>query len=109
MAFFDEAHIRAEAAELFDLYQRLMQLSMGGCITMETKIEYLEKISRVVELQKIMYFRAKYSEEKDAAEFVQHLTQCANMLGYDGHIDEVFVDMEADIHKANEILKNQKG
>lgn len=109
MAFFDEAHIRAEAAELFDLYQRLMQLSMGGCQSIETKTEYLEKISRVVELQKIMYFRAKYSDQEDASEFVGHLKNCANMLGYNGDIDEVFIAMETDINKAKEVLKDQLG
>lgn len=104
MAFFDEVPIRAEAAELFDLYQRMMQISMGGLYSMKLKQEYLDKLTRIVELQKVMYFRAKYSEDDDAFEFVQHLKKCSEMLGYNGNIDEVFTSMEADLTKAQEAL-----
>jgi|TARA_B100001094_G_C17862909_1_gene638302 hypothetical protein len=104
MAFFDEVPIRAEAAELFDLYQRMMQISMGGLYSMKLKQEYLDKLTRIIELQKIMYFRAKYSEEDDAFEFIQHLKKCSTMLGYDGDIDEVFLSMEADLLKAQQAL-----
>ena len=67
---------------------------------MKLKEEYLDKLSRIIELQKIMYFRAKYSEEDDAFEFCQHLKQCANVLGYDGDIDETFKAMEQDVATA---------
>ena len=63
--------------ELFDLYQSMMRLSMGGLYNMEQKQDYLDKMTRIVELQKVMYFRAKYSaEEDDAFEFIQHMKQC---------------------------------
>ena len=105
MAFFDDIPIRAEAAELFDLYQRMMQISMGGLHSMELKTEYLDKLSRILELQKIMWFRAKYSEEDDAFEFCQHLKKCAEMLGYKGDIDETFKAMENDVASCREILQ----
>ena len=104
MAFFDEVPIRAEAAELFDLYQSMMRLSMGGLLNMEQKQDYLDKMTRIVELQKIMYFRAKYSEEDDAFEFIQHMKQCSRILGYDGDVDEVFTAMESDLNKAQQAL-----
>ena len=105
MAFFDDVPIRAEAAELFDLYQRMVQISMGGMSSMELKEEYLDKLTRIIELQKIMYFRAKYSEEDDAFQFCQHLKQCANVLGYDGDIDETFKAMEKDVANCKEFLE----
>ena len=105
MAFFDDVPIRAENAELFDLYQRMIQISMGGMSSMKLKEEYLDKLTRIIELQKIMYFRAKYSEEDDAFEFCQHLKQCANVLGYDGDIDETFKAMEQDVNNCKEFLE----
>jgi len=104
MAFFDDAPVRAEAAELFDTYQTLMQISVGGIGNKETAEKYIDNLARVIELQKIMYFRAKYSEEDDAFEFCQHLKKCANTLGYDGDVDEVFVNMESDITKARKAM-----
>jgi hypothetical protein len=107
MAFFDDIPIRAEAAELFDLYQRMMQLSMGGLYSMKLKEEYLDKLTRILELQKIMYFRAKYSEEDDAFDFCQHLKKCANMLGYEGDVEETFKAMENDVASCRELLNEE--
>lgn len=106
MSFFDNEIIRSEAAQLFELYERLMQLAMTGCTTLDQKKEYLQKIQRVVELQEVLYFRAKYSEQEDASEFVEHLRNSANMLGYRGDIESVFISMKTDIEKAIEILKS---
>ena len=71
----------------------------------EEKKEYLEKVGRVIELQKVLYFRAKYSEDDDAFEFIQYLKQSARLLGYtNGDIDECFVSMQADVERALELL-----
>ncbi len=110
MAFFDNPIIRAEAVQLFELYQRLVDLSSRGgtnALDHDDKIEYLEKVARVIELQKVLYFRAKYSEEDDAFEFIQYLKNSARLLGYtNGDVDECFVSMQADIEKAIDLLQN---
>lgn len=107
MAFFDEATVRAEAAELFDLYQSMMRLSVGGLYGMEQKQEYLDNLKRIIEIQKIMHFRAKYSDEPDADDFVGHLKTCSEVLGYKGNVDEVFLAMEADLNRAQEVLNEE--
>tara|TARA_B100000401_G_C52615193_1_gene628644 strand:+ start:249 stop:575 length:327 start_codon:yes stop_codon:yes gene_type:complete len=106
MAFFDNPIIRAESVELFEIYQRLVDLaSRGTLLNNEEKKEYLEKVGRVIELQKVLYFRAKYSEDDDAFEFIQYLKQSARLLGYtNGDIDECFVSMQADVERALELL-----
>tara|TARA_B100001996_G_C18480608_1_gene523614 strand:+ start:213 stop:542 length:330 start_codon:yes stop_codon:yes gene_type:complete len=108
MAFFDNPIIRAESVQLFEVYQRLVDLSARGTtLDNEDKIEYLEKVARVIELQKVLYFRAKYSEEDDAFEFIQYLKQSARLLGYDnGDVDECFVTMQADVERAIDLLEN---
>ena len=111
MAFFDNPIIRAESVQLFELYQRLVDLSSRGggtnAINHDDKIEYLEKVARVIELQKVLYFRAKYSEQDDAFEFIQYLKNSARLLGYsNGDVDECFVSMQADIEKAIDLLQN---
>ncbi len=109
MAFFDDVPIRAEAVELFDKYQTLMQISAGEIGKKETAEKYIDNLERVIELQQVMYFRAKYSEEDDAFEFCQHLKQCANMLGYDGDVEEVFTNMQSDISKARKAMSEFGG
>ena len=106
MAFFDNPIIRAESVQLFEIYQRLVDLSSRGMtLDNEEKKEYLEKVGRVIELQKVLYFRAKYSEDDDAVEFIQYLKQSARLLGYtNGDIDECFVSMQADVERALELL-----
>ena len=106
MAFFDNPIIRAESVQLFEIYQRLVDLSSRGMpLDNEEKKEYLEKVGRVIELQKVLYFRAKYSEDDDAFEFIQYLKQSARLLGYtNGDIDECFVSMQADVERALELL-----
>ena len=106
MAFFDNPIIRTESVQLFEIYQRLVDLSSRGMtLDNEEKKEYLEKVGRVIELQKVLYFRAKYSEDDDAFEFIQYLKQSARLLGYtNGDIDECFVSMQADVERALELL-----
>ena len=106
MAFFDNPIIRAESVQLFEIYQRLVDLSSRGMtLDNEEKKEYLEKVGRVIELQKVLYFRAKYSEDDDAFEFIQYLKQSARLLGYtNGDIDECFVSMQADVERALELF-----
>ena len=108
MAFFDNPIIRAESVQLFEIYQRLVDLSSRGMtLDNEEKKEYLEKVGRVIELQKVLYFRAKYSEDDDAFEFIQYLKQSARLLGYtNGDIDECFVSMQADVERALEHFEN---
>lgn len=111
MAFFDNPIIRSESVQLFELYQRLVDLSSRGggtnALDHDDKIEYLEKVARVIELQKVLYFRAKYSEDDDAFEFIQYLKNSARLLGYtNGDVDECFVSMQADIEKAIDLLQN---
>ena len=108
MAFFDNPIIRAESVQLFEIYQRLVDLSSRGMtLDNEEKKEYLEKVGRVIELQKVLYFRAKYSEDDDAFEFIQYLKNSARLLGYsNGDVDECFVSMQADIEKAIDLLQN---
>ena len=111
MAFFDNPIIRSESVQLFELYQRLVDLSSRGggtnALNHDDKIEYLEKVARVIELQKVLYFRAKYSEDDDAFEFIQYLKNSARLLGYtNGDVDECFVSMQADIEKAIDLLQN---
>lgn len=106
MSFFDNPIIRAESVQLFEIYQKLVDLSSRGMtLDHEEKKEYLEKVSRIIELQKVLYFRAKYSEDDDAFEFIQYLKQSARLLGYtNGDIDECFVSMQADVERALELL-----
>lgn len=106
MAFFDNPIIRAESVELFDVYQRLVDLSSRGTtLNHEEKIEYLEKVGRVIELQKVLYFRAKYSDEEDAVDFIEYLKHSAKLLGYtNGDVDECFVTMQADVERALDLL-----
>ena len=107
MSFFEQELIRDELEEMTELYQEIAAVMYGsGEKSEETRLECLDKLERLVELQELLYFRAKYSSDEEAEEFVQMLRASAVFLGVPPDIDvsQIFTQMKEDIAKAKERL-----
>jgi hypothetical protein len=107
MSFFEQELIRDELEEMSELYQEIAAVMYGsGERSEETRLECLDKLERLVELQELLYFRAKYSSDEEAEEFVQMLRASAVFLGVPPDIDvsQIFTQMKEDIAKAKEGL-----
>lgn len=107
MSFFEQDLIQDELKEMSELYQEISVAMYGSADrSEETRRECLDKLERLVELQELLYFRAKYSSEQEAEEFVQMLRTSAVFLGVPPDIDvsQIFTQMKEDIAKAKEKL-----
>lgn len=107
MSFFEQELIRDELKEMMTLYQEIRFLMYSSYEkTEENRRECLDKLDRLVELQELLYFRAKYSSDKEAEEFVQMLRASAQFLGVPSDVDitQIFSHMKEDIARAKERL-----
>lgn len=107
MSFFEEDLIRDELEEMTKLYQEISFLMYSPYEkTEDDRKECLEKLERLVELQELLYFRAKYSSDQEAEEFVEMLRASAAFLGVPSDVDvsQIFTQMKEDISKAKERL-----
>ena len=107
MQFFDNDIVRTEAAEMMQLYEDITDLMMTVKIkTTEGMKKYLVKLSRMIELQEIIYFRARYSSEEDAQEFVNFLKLSFPLVSIEGETDvtEAFSRMRTDIDNMMSLL-----
>lgn len=107
MSFFENELIRNELEEMSTLYKEICFLMYSPYEqTEDARRECLEKVERLIELQELIYFRAKYSSDADAEEFVEMLRASAKLLGVSTDVDisEIFANMKADINRAKEKL-----
>lgn len=109
MTFFEQEIIRDELTEMMGLYEEIRESLMTPWTqTIESKRECLTKLERLVELQEFLYFRAKYSDDKEAIEFTHMLRDSAVFLGIPPGTDltQIFSDMKQGISEAREKLDN---
>ncbi len=107
MSFFEQELIRDELEEMTNLYQEIAFLMYTPHEKTENiRKECLDKLERLVELQELLYFRAKYSSDTEAEEFVEMLRASAAFLGVPSDIDvsQIFIQMKEDISRAKEKL-----
>lgn len=107
MDFFDNEIIRSEAAEMMQIYEDIQQLLLSHKFRSEEGgREYLRLMERLLELQEMIYFRAKYSSEDDAKEFVQMLVRTLPFVAKEGETDagQVFRRMREEISEMKKLV-----
>ena len=88
MRFFDNDVVRAQAAELVETNEDLQDLILGGGLkSPEGNLQFMSKVHRLIELQEQLYFRASYSDEKDAQEFVESFNKSFPYVAAQGETD----------------------
>ena len=96
MSFFEQDLIRDELTEMTELYHEISAIMYGSDDkSEETRKDCLDKLERLVELQELLYFRAKYSSDQEAEEFVSMLRTSATFLGVPQEVDvsQMFTNM----------------
>jgi len=107
MSFFENELIRDELEEMTLLHKEISFIMYSPHEkSQETRRECLDKLNRLVELQELLYFRAKYSSDEEAEEFVDMLRTSATFLGVPPDVDvsQIFTHMKQDIIRAKEAL-----
>ena len=100
MDFFDNEIIRAEAAELMETFEEIQSLLLSSKFrTQEGSLRYLNLVERLLELQEMIFFRAKYSKEEDAKEYIEVLNKTLPIVSKEGETDpsQVFRRMKQEL------------
>ena len=110
MQFFDHDIVRSEAAELMRIQEDLNDLFNSGKFrTPEGREVYFFLMERLLDIQEIVYFRAKYSELDDAKEYVEMLKNHLPLVARDGEYDvsQVYSRMKRDLRDIkNFVMEN---
>ena len=107
-AFFDSEIIKEELGEINklqeDVYGKLIHFHG---MTYDEQIDHVEKLTDLLDKQRIMYTRLSLSDDPDAVVMKESLNKTVTMMGYpEGtDIDILFQNMHANIEELKEFLK----
>lgn len=108
MDFFDNEIIRAEAAELMETFEELKSLLMSQKFrSQEGGLRYLQLMERLLELQEMIFFRARYSKEEDAKEYIEVLNKTLPIVSREGETDpsQVFRRMKQELAQMRKFVE----
>lgn len=105
MTFFNSPVIRDEMEEISALCTLITNVRPSE-LNPNQRVTYLEMIDRVMELQQVMYFRAKYSDEEQAKSYISELQHHAVECGYPENYDisKIFTKLRDEISEVKEKL-----
>ena len=81
--FFDSDIVREELEEINDLQLSIYKNAMKfGTFSREDKVDHIEKLTELLERQKVMYTRISLSDDKEAIELKNHLQKSVELMGF---------------------------
>ena len=81
--FFDSDIVRQELQEINELQLSIYKNAMKfGTFSREDKVDHIEKLTELLERQKVMYTRISLSDDKEAIELTNHLQKSVELMGF---------------------------
>ena len=81
--FFDSDIVRQELQEINELQMSIYRNAMKfGTFSREDKVEHIEKLTELLERQKVMYTRISLSDDKEAIDLKNHLQKSVELMGF---------------------------
>ena len=81
--FFDSDIVREELQEINQLQMSIYRQAMKfGTFSREDKVEHIEKLTELLERQKIMYTRISLSDDTEAIDLKNHLQKSVELMGF---------------------------
>ena len=81
--FFDSDIVREELQEINELQMSIYKNAMKfGTFSREDKVEHIEKLTELLERQKIMYTRISLSDDTEAIDLKNHLQKSVELMGF---------------------------
>ena len=81
--FFDSDIVRQELQEINELQLSIYKNAMKfGTFSREDKVDHIEKLTELLERQKVMYTRISLSDDKEAIELKNHLQKSVDLMGF---------------------------
>jgi Domain of unknown function (DUF1825) len=82
MSFFQSELVRGDIQEMVELQQFCFRSAMNFVLLdTERKLEYFDALERLVEKQKVFYYRIKLSDDPEAKSVCETMKQGVIMLG----------------------------
>ena len=106
MSFFQSDVVRAEMAEISELQEEIYSnVFKFPSMSKDDKKYHVDILERLLEKQRVMYTRLSLSDDRDAKQMKEQITQSAAMMGLPkgADINNVFNDMS----KAVSLMKDQ--
>ena len=81
--FFDSDIVREELQEINDLQLSIYKNAMKfGTFSRDDKVEHIEKLTELLERQRVMYTRISLSDDKEAIDLKNHLQKSVELMGF---------------------------
>ena len=86
--FFDSDIVREELQEINELQMSIYKNAMKfGTFSREDKVDHIEKLTELLERQKVMYTRISLSDDQEAIDLKNHLQKSVELMGFPEGID----------------------
>jgi len=106
MKFFDSEVVRAEMAEISELQEDVYSnVFKFPSMSKEEKLEHVELLERLLDKQKVLYTRLSLSDDPEAVEMKERITQSAVMMGLPSGTDMNII--LNNMSKMLEVMKKQ--
>ena len=105
--FFDSDLIQEELKEINELQEFLYgNILSFGSLSREDKIEHIEKLTLLLEKQRIMYTRLSLSDDPQAVEMKENLRKSVSLMGFppDTDMSLLFNSMNKTIESLKKFL-----
>lgn len=105
--FFDSDLIQEELKEINELQEFLYGSILSfGSLSREDKIEHIEKLTLLLEKQRIMYTRLSLSDDPQAVEMEENLRKSVSLMGFppDTDMSLLFNSMNKTIESLKQFL-----
>ena len=88
MSFFDSEIVRSEMTEISELQDEVYGKFMHfPYMSDDDKLEQVSNLERLIEKQKILYARLSLSDDPDAVQMRERITDSAQMMGLPKDVD----------------------
>ena len=87
-SFFDSDIIQEELREINKLQEKIYgSILTFGMMTREDKLEHIEKLTTLLEKQRVMYTRLSLSDDPQAVEMKENLRKSFALMGFSPETD----------------------
>ena len=106
MSFFKSEVVRAEMTEISEMQEEVYSnVFKFPTMTKEDKLKHVELLERLLDKQKVLYTRLSLSDDPEAIEMKERITQSASMMGLPSDVDMNII--LNNMSKMLEVMKEQ--
>ena len=88
MSFFKSDVVRAEIAEINELQEDIYKnVFKFPTMTKEEKLEHVKILEKLLDKQKVLYTRLSLSDDPEAIQMKERITESASMMGLPPNVD----------------------